>query len=183
MYDYLRLELPNYVPPAPAGVTAWPGNNCALLSWPVTPGATSYNILRSTTSGGGYSSLATKVVGPVCGCGANNATYLDTNALNGVTYYYVVQSVNPVNASANSPQSGPATPSAGAPAAAPSAPANLTASVGHTNVSLTWSASPGANYYSVWRSTLVNNGGGASNVLSTNSSTTPPPPPPSRIPL
>jgi autotransporter-associated beta strand protein len=177
MYDYLRLELTGYVPPAPGGLTAFPGNNCNLLSWPATPGATSYNILRSTTSGGGYAGIATNL-GPVCGCGSNNATYLDTNALNGATYYYVVQSVNPVGASANSPQSAATTPSASLPATAPSAPADLVATVGHTNVSLSWSASSGANYYSIWRSTLVSSGGGTSNVLgtiilnNTNTSTT-----------
>ena len=48
MYDYLRLELAGYVPPAPASVTVYPGNDRNLLSWPVTPGATGYNILRST---------------------------------------------------------------------------------------------------------------------------------------
>jgi len=34
-------------------------------------------------------------------------------------------------------------------------------------VTLNWSPSSGANFYSVWRSTLVNSGGGSSNVLST----------------
>ena len=52
-----------------------PGNNCNLISWPVTPGATSYNILRSTTSGSGYAPIANGVTGPVCGSGPNNATY------------------------------------------------------------------------------------------------------------
>ena len=95
MYDYLRLELTGYVPPAPASVAAYAGSNCNLVCWPVTPGATTYNILRSTTSGSGYVSITNGVVGPVCGCGSNNATYLDTTAANGTTYYYVVRSVNP----------------------------------------------------------------------------------------
>ncbi len=50
MYDYIRLELTGYVPPPPASIAAYAGNNCNLISWPVTPGATSYNIFRSTTS-------------------------------------------------------------------------------------------------------------------------------------
>ena len=112
MYDYLRLELTGYVPPPPASVAAYAGNNCNLVCWPVTPGATSYNILRSTTSGSGYVSITNGVTGPVCGSGANNATYLDTTAVNGTTYYYVVQSVNPAGNSTNSPQSSGATPSA-----------------------------------------------------------------------
>ena len=105
----------------------------------MTPGATSYKILRSTTSGSGYASIGTNV-GPVCGSGPNNSTFLDTNAVNGTKYYYVVQSVNPVNASANSPPSVGALPSAGLSAVAPSAPTGLTATAGHTNAVLTWSA-------------------------------------------
>ena len=38
MYDYLRLELTGYVPPPPASVAAYAGNNCNLVCWPVTPG-------------------------------------------------------------------------------------------------------------------------------------------------
>src|SRR5208283_5520370 len=45
VYDYLRLEMTGYVPPAPASVAAYAGNGAVLLSWPATPGATSYNIL------------------------------------------------------------------------------------------------------------------------------------------
>src|SRR5207249_1085895 len=96
MYDYIRLEVPGYIPPPPTNVVAYAGNNCNLVSWPVTPGATSYKILRSTTSGGGYGLLTNGIVGPVCGSGWNNAAYLDTTAVNGTTYYYVVQSVNTV---------------------------------------------------------------------------------------
>ena len=81
MYDYLRLELTGYVPPPPASVAAYAGNNRNLICWPVTPGATSYNLLRSTTSGSGYVSLTNGVVGPVCGSGWNNATFLDTSAV------------------------------------------------------------------------------------------------------
>ena len=168
MYDYLRLELSGYVPPAPASVSAYPGNNCNLVSWPVTPGATSYNILRSTTSGSGYASLTNGVTGPVCGSGTNNATYVDPLAANGTTYYYVVQSVNPVGSSANSLQSSGATPSAGLSTSVPAAPTGLNvASVGHQSVTLNWSAVPGANFYSIFRSTLFNTGGGSSNNLGT----------------
>jgi fibronectin type 3 domain-containing protein len=166
MYDYIRLELSSYVPPAPANVAAYAGNNCNLICWPVTPGATSYQIFSTTNSGGEYSLIASGVTGPVCGSGTNNATYLDTNAVNGTTYYYVVQSVNPVGSSSNSPESSGATPSSGLSTTAPAAPTGLNVtSVGHQNVALNWSASPGANFYSVWRSVLVNTGGGSTNTL------------------
>jgi autotransporter-associated beta strand protein len=168
MYDYIRLELPGYVPPAPASVAAYAGNNCNLICWPVTPGATGYNILRSTTSGSGYVSITNGVIGPVCGSGLNNGVYLDTTAGNGTTYYYVVQSANTGGASANSPESTGATPSGSLSTSAPAAPTGLAiSSVGHQSVAMNWSASPGANFYTVYRSTLFDNGGGASNVLGT----------------
>lgn len=166
MYDYIRLELTGYVPPAPSSLVAYPGNNRNLICWPAVPGATSYNILRSTTPGTGYVSITNGVLGPVCGSGTNNAVFLDITANNGTTYYYIVQSVNPLGASPNSTQSAAATPSASFSSSPPLAPAGLSvASSGHQNVSLSWSPSAGANYYSVYRSTLLNNGGGASNVL------------------
>jgi autotransporter-associated beta strand protein len=167
MYDYIRLELTGYVPPAPGSVTTYSGNNCNLVTWPVTPGATSYDILRSTTSGSGYTSLATNVTGPVCGSGLNNATYLDTTAVNGTTYYYVVQSVNPTSASANSTQSAGVAPSSGASSTAPAAPTNLTATPGNGQIALSWTASAGANYYTVQRSTMANGGTGTYIPLST----------------
>jgi autotransporter-associated beta strand protein len=167
MYDYLRLELPGYVPPAPASVRAYAGNTCNLICWPVQPGATSYNILRSTNSGSGYVSITNGVTGPVCGSGWNNATYLDTNVLNGTNYYYVVRSVNTVGSSTNSPEAG-ATPDATISASAPATPSDLSVgSVAHQSVTLNWSAVSNANFYTVYRSTLFNNGGGASNVLGT----------------
>ncbi len=167
MYDYIRLELPGYIPPSPTGATAYAGNNGNLVCWPVQPGAASYNILRSTTSGSGYVSITNSVTGPVCGSGFNNASFLDTTALNGSTYYYVVRSVNPVGSSANSSQAS-ATPDAGISASAPVAPTGLTvASAVHHSVTLNWNASAGANFYTIYRSTLFNNGGGASNILGT----------------
>ncbi len=168
MYDYLRLEITGYVPPPPASVTAYAGNNCNLVTWPVTPGATSYNIYSTTTSGSGYTLVASGVNGPICGSGSNNAAYLDTTAVNGTTYYYVVQSVNPTDTSTNSPESPGATPSGSLSTSAPATPTGLiVASTGHQSVTLNWNASPGANCYSVWRSVLVNTGGGSSNTLST----------------
>lgn len=167
MYDYIRLELTGYVPPPPSSVAAYAGNNCNLVCWPVTPGATSYNIYSTTTSGSGYK-LVANVTGPVCGSGFNNATFLDTNAVNGATYYYVVQSVNPTGTSTDSPESSGATPSGSIPASVPVAPSGVNvSSVAHHSVTLNWSGSPGANYYTIYRSTLVDTLGGASNVLKT----------------
>jgi autotransporter-associated beta strand protein len=158
MYDYIRLEMTGYVPPPPGSVTAYAGNGSVLLSWPVTPGATSYNVLRTITSGTNYSVIAsgsTAAVGPVCGSGPSNGTYLDTTATNGGSYYYVVQSVNMTGASGNSPQSNVVMPSSSAPLSAPAAPTGLAVSATNGNVVLSWNASSGANYYTIERSTLV----------------------------
>ena len=168
MYDYVRLELSGYVPPPPASATAYAGNNCNLVCWPLVSGATSYNVLRATNASGTFVSMTNGVTGPICGSGAVNATWLDTTAGNGTNYFYVVRSVNPVGSSTNSPASPGATPSAGISSSAPPAPTGLTvAGVAHQSVSLNWSAVSGANYYSVFRSILVNTGGGSSNVLNT----------------
>src|SRR5260221_3158321 len=45
-------------PGAPTGLTATPGNAQVSLTWNASTGATSYNLSRSTTSGGPYTSVA-----------------------------------------------------------------------------------------------------------------------------
>ncbi len=156
IYDYIRLELTGYVPPAPASVTAYAGNNSVLLSWPAVAGATSYNLLRSTVSGSGYVFNTNGVTGPVCGSGPANATWVDSTAVNGTNYYYVVQSVNPVNVSSNSPQSFAVTPSAVISSAVPAAPTGLMVTSTNSAVTFTWSAVTGANFYTIYRGTVVN---------------------------
>jgi len=167
MYDYVRLELTGYVPPAPSSVSAYAGNNCTLVSWPLVPGATSYKILRTTTSGSNYTTVASGVTAPVSGSGPTNATYVDNTAVNGTTYYYVVESTNPVNSSANSAESASVTPSAVSPSTSPTAPTGLTTTAGNKSVALSWTTSSGANLYTIKRSTLVDNGAGSYNTLST----------------
>ena len=170
MYDYVRLELAGYVPPAPTAVTAYAGNKSMLVTWPVTPGATSYNVMRTITSGSGYATIASgtgAVIGPVCGSGLADATWLDTTATNGKTYYYVVQAVNTTGTSAYSPQSAGVAPSAAVSSVAPAVPASVTGTAGNGSVALSWTASTGANYYIIQRSTLYANGGGTYNTLST----------------
>jgi fibronectin type 3 domain-containing protein len=162
MYDYVRLEVPGYVPPPPSSVTAYAGNKSVLVTWPVTPGATSYNVLRTITSGSGYTTIASgtaAVIGPVCGSGPSAATWLDTTDTNGKTYYYVVQSVNTTGTSADSPQSAGVAPSAAVSSVAPAVPTGVTATAGNGSVALGWTASTGADYYTIQRTILYNNGG------------------------
>lgn len=87
------------VPNAPDGLAATPGDNQVALNWTASTigNPTSYNVLRSTTSGSGYSVLTTP--------GAQTTTsYNDTSAVNDMTYYYVVSAVNATGTSTNSTQ-------------------------------------------------------------------------------
>src|SRR5207245_680196 len=81
-------------PAAPTNVTATAGNGQVALSWSASSGATSYNVKRSTTSGGPYTTIASPTT----------TSYTDTGVTNGTTYYYVVSAVNPAGESANSSQ-------------------------------------------------------------------------------
>ena len=64
------------------------------LTWTVPlGGANTYNVKRSTTSGGGYVTIAS---------GITTVSYTDTNVLNGTTYHYVVSGVNAFGEGANS---------------------------------------------------------------------------------
>ena len=86
-------------PPAPSGLTATPGDAQVSLFWNPSGGATNYVLLQSTTNGGAYTMIASSPA----------TTYLDTNLINGTTYYYVVYAVGTNGQSANSVQAG-ATP-------------------------------------------------------------------------
>lgn len=82
------------VPAAPTGVSAVPGKKRVTLSWNASPGATSYRVKRSTTSGGPYTVVAT----------TSATSYNNTGLSSGVTYYYVISAVNGVGEGANSTQ-------------------------------------------------------------------------------
>jgi fibronectin type 3 domain-containing protein len=77
------------VPGVPTGLTATANVSQVALNWSYSQAnaAQGYNVLRSTTSGGPYTSIAS--------WNANtNPQYIDTTATNGTTYYYVVSAVN-----------------------------------------------------------------------------------------
>ena len=72
-------------PAAPGGLVATGTGTEVNLSWNASSGATGYNVERSGTSGGPYTTIATGVTG---------TNYVDTNLNTGGTYYYVVSAVN-----------------------------------------------------------------------------------------
>jgi len=127
-------------PPAPTGLGAIAGHGQVSLSWTASSGATSYNVYRGTSAGGeGATPVKTGVTGPA---------FTDTGLTNGATYYYKVAAVNGSGTSGFSNEV-----SAMPQVAAPAAPTGLTATAGHMQVSLKWTASSGATSYNVYRGT------------------------------
>ncbi|MCX6878595.1 MAG: DUF2341 domain-containing protein [Verrucomicrobia bacterium] len=82
-------------PPAPSGLGATAGVSQVSLTWTAAAGATGYNVKRSSTSGGPYA---------VIGTTAGTASYTDSTAANGTTYYYVVSANNTAGESSDSNQ-------------------------------------------------------------------------------
>jgi fibronectin type 3 domain-containing protein len=127
-------------PTVPTGLAAAAGNAQVSLHWNDSPGATSYNVKRSTTTGGPY----TLVSSP------SSVTFTDAGLTNGTQYFYVVSAANSAAESANSNQAS-ATPVP--PVAPPATPTGLSATGGNAQITLTWNASTGATTYHVKRST------------------------------
>src|SRR4029077_19384334 len=101
---------------APTGITATAGNAQIGLSWNSSTGATSYNVLRSTTTGGPYAAIVTALAA---------TSFTDTGVTNGTTYYYVVQGVNAAGTSPNSSEA------AATPCSPPAVPAGFSALAGN----------------------------------------------------
>ncbi len=81
-------------PVAPSGLSAAPGNGQVALAWNAISNACTYNVKRSTSSGGPYTNVESCFV----------PGYVDAGLSNGTTYYYVVTSVNYTNESGLSGQ-------------------------------------------------------------------------------
>ncbi|MGO8673986.1 MAG: choice-of-anchor tandem repeat GloVer-containing protein, partial [Capsulimonadaceae bacterium] len=140
----------------PPVVAATASDAQVSLSWNTSPWATSYNIFRGTASGGEGST-------PIAA--ATGTAYPDTGVSNGISYYYVVTAVcsfGTLNVQSIDSNEVSATPSSTLP---PGAPA-LVAVSGTGQVALSWTATPTATAYCVYRGTqsgvesseLVSNG-------------------------
>lgn len=81
-------------PPTPAGLKATSSIKKIWLRWNPVATANGYNVLRSTTSGGPYTRIATYR--------GTYPLYEDTSVANGTTYYYVVSAINQAGTSNNS---------------------------------------------------------------------------------
>lgn len=84
-------------PAAPATVLASGSAKAITVRWLPSFGATAYDLLRSTTSGSGYTVIASNLT-------AAKTTYVDTTAAAGATYYYVARAKNSAGTSGNSPE-------------------------------------------------------------------------------
>lgn len=109
--SFTNVLIPSVVslPAVPTGVTAIPGSSSVSVVFPNVPKATSYNIYRSTTSGGEaiYKS-------GILASGGTSTLFTDTNVTNGTTYYYKVTALNAAGETAPSTESSATPVAAGA---------------------------------------------------------------------
>jgi fibronectin type 3 domain-containing protein len=140
-------------PNAPTNLIATSGNLQIGLNWIGSNGASSYNIKRSPTSGGSFTTIASNIT---------LTNYTDTGLSNGTTYYYKVSAVNSGGESANSNEA--------SAIIVPSPPTNIASISGNAQVGLSWDAPFSAASYNIKRS--ITDGGPysqiASNVTDTN---------------
>ena len=129
-----NVSLAPQLPPPPTNLVAKAASLQVALQWSAVATPGTYDLKRSTTSNGPYSVIAT---------GLTATNYLDAPLTNGVTYFYVVSSLNLNGEGTNSlPVS-----------ATPNAPPQLTVvpAPSHTHLTITW---PGwATNYSLFSAT------------------------------
>lgn len=123
----------------PTNLTTTVGDTQITLSWDVVSRAIGYNVKRSTTAGGPYTTIATNIT---------DASYIDNTVIDGNTYYYVVTAVDSSGSESTNSNEVSATPIV-------SAPINLIAIAGDSQVAISWNAVNGAKGYNVKRSTTA----------------------------
>jgi hypothetical protein len=132
---------PTPKPAIPTGMVVAPGNNQVTVTWNTVAGATSYNIYRSSSQGQQGTKVGT----------SSTLLYVDSTALNGVTYYYEVTANNVAGEGPVSAQSTGVMPVT--PVLPPNPPTGLSAIAGNGQVTLAWTASTGSTSYNIYRST------------------------------
>ncbi|MET0263035.1 MAG: family 16 glycosylhydrolase, partial [Rariglobus sp.] len=140
--DYVRVYQTSPVTPAvPSGLAVSNINHRAIsLSWNMVDNAPYYNVKRSLTSGGPYTTIATTGKG-----------YTDTNVIPDQTYYYVVSAVNGGTQSGNSTQVSAAPLPGDTQAGLWSAQMAVSGTASYHALRQTVSVAPGTNYSAgVW---------------------------------
>lgn len=128
------------VPAAPTSLVAVPGDGQAGLSWAASVGAISYNVKRSLTNGGPYTTITNVAT----------TSFNNTGLVNGNTYYYVISASNISGESINSPQASATLIS--------TAPVDLSMSLSTSNLNLWWPPD-----HTGWRLQTQTNGLSATN--------------------
>jgi phage tail sheath protein FI/fibronectin type 3 domain-containing protein len=137
-------------PATPTGLTAAAGDAQVTLNWDAAANAAYYQIYVGTSPNGESSTAATPP-GPVYG--STSAT-VNVGLTNGTEYYFQVKAFNSFLPAGTGPSNeASATPQAPPPPAIPATPTGVVATSGDQQITLTWSASPGATGYSVYYST------------------------------
>jgi PKD repeat protein len=87
------VELEAAPPASPTDLVATGGIGQVSLTWNASIGATDYAVKRAASAGGPFATIAS---------GLTSTSYVDANAVGGVTYYYVVTAKNGYGESADS---------------------------------------------------------------------------------
>jgi len=91
---FSNMSLGNPAPAAPGGLSAAASGKSVELTWNSVPGATSYTVKRSMSSGGPFTVIASSVP---------SGRFTDSPTADGSTYYYVVTGSNSGGESSTSP--------------------------------------------------------------------------------
>jgi fibronectin type 3 domain-containing protein len=121
--------------PAPSSITANSDSSDSItINWSATTGADYYNVYRSNSSGGVYTSVGTNLT----------TSYTNTSLSAGATYYYKVSAHSAYGESSQSSFESATT--------RPAAPAGASAvALSDSSIQITWNGVSGANNYTVYR--------------------------------
>lgn len=133
-----KYEFTQSAPDAPQGINGVSKDTRAKIIWDKVSNADSYNVKRSASPGGPYTTIAEDVL---------ETEYTDTGITNGTSYYYVVTALNEGGESVNSVEV-----SVMPNPQLPQAPMNLQVTPSANAIELTWQPVYNAESYEVMRS-------------------------------